>query len=441
MTDTTAEQIADEMERTRAATLRLFDLARDERVLHRSPGFGFRPIIWHLAHIGVFEGYWLLQKLRGEPPADARYERLFDPIATPREESKNLPTRREMEDYLAGVRRRTLDALAGTRLDAADPLTADAYVFRLVIEHEQQHQETLLYLLQMLDPSQKTRPATFVEDAVHAPRSSEIDAAAEEMLTVPSGAFELGASGRAFAYDNERPAHEVFVSEFRIDRLPTTNAEYAAFVAEGGYERREFWSEEGWTWREREGWSHPLYWTRGAADGVWMEQTMFETRPLAPRHPVTGVSWYEAEAYARFRGKRLPTEAEWERASAWDDASKTRRRYAWGDSAPDGARCNFDSLFWGTTPVGSFPASASAAGCLDASGNVWEWTANAFDGFPGFEPFPYPEYSQTWFDGDHRVLKGGSWATGASVLRASFRNFFRRQFRIAFAGVRCAADA
>ncbi|HEV2704881.1 MAG TPA: SUMF1/EgtB/PvdO family nonheme iron enzyme [Pyrinomonadaceae bacterium] len=449
MPDTPAAQIAREMESARAATLRLFDLVPDERVLHRSPGFGFRPIIWHLAHIGVFEGYWLLQKLRGEPPADARYERVFDPIATPREESKNLPTRREMEDYLTSVRRRALDALAEARLDSANPLLTDAYVFRLVIEHERQHQETLLYLLQMLDPSQKRRPtaaATFVEDEVHADTASDREAQ-EEMLSVPAGAFELGASGRAFAYDNEQPAHEVFVREFRIDRLPATNAEFAAFVAEGGYERREFWSEEGWTWRMKEGWTHPLYWRRDGVCGAggdvegWTEQTMFETRPLAPRHPVTGISWYEAEAYARFRGKRLPTEAEWERAVAWDEARRTRRRYAWGDAAPDGARCNFDALFWGTTPVGSFPAGASATGCLDATGNVWEWTADPFDGFPGFEPFPYPEYSQTWFDGDHRVLKGGSWATGASVLRASFRNFFRRQFRIAFAGVRCAADA
>ena len=168
---------------------------------------------------------------------------------------------------------------------------------------------------------------------------------------------------------------------------------------------------------------------------------MFDVGPIEPRHPVVGVSWYEAEAYARFRGKRLPAEAEWEKAASWDAARGRKRRHAWGDAAPTDALCNSELRRWGTTPAGAFPDGASFYGCLDMTGNVWEWTADAFDAFPGFEPFPYPEYSQIWFDGDHRVLKGGSWATSASVLRASFRNFFRRHFRIAFAGIRLAEDA
>lgn len=167
---------------------------------------------------------------------------------------------------------------------------------------------------------------------------------------------------------------------------------------------------------------------------------MFGEEPLPPAHPVTGVSWYEAEAYARFAGKRLPTEAEWERAASWDDAHARKRLFAWGDDEPTTSICNFDLRFWGTTPVGAFPAGASARGCLDMTGNVWEWTSSKFAGYPNFRAFPYPEYSEVWFDEDHRVLKGGSWATSASVLRTSFRNFFRRHFRIAFAGIRCAAD-
>ncbi|HEX8151158.1 MAG TPA: SUMF1/EgtB/PvdO family nonheme iron enzyme, partial [Pyrinomonadaceae bacterium] len=161
---------------------------------------------------------------------------------------------------------------------------------------------------------------------------------------------------------------------------------------------------------------------------------------LRPAHPVTGVSWHEAEAYARFSGKRLPTEAEWEKAASWDASRSAKRRYAWGDDEPDARRCNSGGRLWGTTPVGAFPEGASHYGCLDMTGNVWEWTSTPFEGFPGFEPFPYPEYSAEWFDGDHRVLKGGSWATSPSVLRTSFRNFFRRPFRIAFAGLRLAED-
>ncbi|HEX8290138.1 MAG TPA: SUMF1/EgtB/PvdO family nonheme iron enzyme [Pyrinomonadaceae bacterium] len=428
-----AERIALELEEARAETLRIFDLA-EESVLHRSPGFGYRPIIWHLAHTGVFESYWLLQKLCGQAPPDARYERVFDPIRTPREESKDLPSRREMEDYLRRVRGGVLEALGRFDFDDADPLKDGGYIFQLVLEHERQHQETLLYLFQLLDPSEKTRPGP----APPAPPEGTT-AAAGEMVSIPAGAFLMGAPRGPFAYDNERPAHEVTVSAFRIARAPVTNGEYARFVEERGYERREFWTGEGWAAREREGWRCPLYWRREG--GAWVERRMFEEGELKVEHPVTGVSWYEAEAYARFAGRRLPTEAEWERAASWDEPGGPKRRYAWGDEEPDSERANFGGRLWGTTPAGSHPRGATPAGCLDMNGNAWEWTSTPFQGFPGFEPFPYPEYSAEWFDGDHRVLKGGSWATRPSVLRTSFRNFFRRPFRIAFAGLRLAEDA
>ncbi|HEX8560457.1 MAG TPA: SUMF1/EgtB/PvdO family nonheme iron enzyme [Pyrinomonadaceae bacterium] len=433
-----AEQLARAFEETRARTLRIFDLA-DERELRRSPGFSYRPLLWHLAHIGVFEAYWLLQKAQGLPAPDAAYERVFDPIRTPREESKDLPSRREMEGYLGRVRGGVLAHLERADFADPDPLKAGGYLFRLVLEHELQHQETLLYLFQMLDPSKKTRP-----DGPAPPPPAETTAAGGPMVSVPAGAFVMGAVWDSFAYDNERPAREVSVPPFRIARAPVTNGEYARFVEEGGYRRREFWDEEGWARREQEGWERPLYWRRDGARG-WVERRMFEEGALPEDHPVTGVSWFEAGAYARFAGKRLPTEAEWERAASWDAALGVKRRFAWGDGEPDaepGApRAAFGATAWGTAPAGAFPAGASPEGCLGMTGNVWEWTSTPFEPFPGFRAFPYPEYSEVWFDGDHRVLKGGSWATSAPVLRTSFRNFFRRPFRIAFAGLRLAEDA
>lgn len=446
MIDSQAEEIATALEAARANTLRLFDLVAREEDLRQSPGFGFRPVLWHLAHIGVFEGYWILQRVRGDQPLDALYERIFDPIATPREESKNLPARREMENYLSRVRGEVLRHLERARFDDTHPLLRrDAYAFRLILEHEQQHQETLAYLLHLLDPAKKKRPAEgMARNQVGIEPPSQVGASSpppHDMVEIPAGEFVMGADEDAFAYDNERPAHAVLVPAFKLDRLLVSNENYARFVAEGGYERREWWGDEGWAWREREHWSHPLYWRRDGDE--WLERTMFNERPLARHHPVTGVSWYEAEAYARFAGKRLPTEAEWERAASASPGGaglRHKRRYAWGDEPPSEVRCNFDLRFWGTTPVDSFPAGTSADGCLDLTGNLWEWTSDKFSGYPGFEPFPYPEYSAEWFDEDHRVLKGGSWATTASVLRTSFRNFFRRHFRIAFAGIRCAAD-
>jgi iron(II)-dependent oxidoreductase len=430
-----AKAMAALMQAARADTLELFDLA-SEADLHDSPGFGFRPIVWHLAHIGVFEAYWLLQKLNGESAPDERYERIFDPISTPREESKNLPSRREMEDYLSGVRERALRVLDEVRPDDSNPLLRDGYLFQLVLQHEYQHQETLCYLLHLLPASKKAKP---VLDAARSFVPALPVSPSPEMVAIEAGPFARGATDGVFAYDNELPRHTLNLPSFKIDKLLTTNAEYASFIKEGGYNRRELWSDEGWAWREREDWQAPLYWQQ--EDETWRARNFFDDCSVEPQHPVTGISWYEAEAYARFRGKRLPTEAEWEKAASWDAANEKSRRYAWGDEEATPALCNFNNHYWGTTAVGSFPNGASPYGCLDMTGNVWEWTSDAFAGYPGFKAFPYTEYSEVWFDGDHRVLKGGSWATRAPILRNSFRNFFRRHFRIGFAGFRCAIDA
>lgn len=434
LTKATAGELASQMEAARRSTLAIFDLA-DESVLHQSPGFGFRPIIWHLAHIGVFEAYWLLQKLNGEPPPDERYELIFDPIRTPRESSKDLPSRAEMEKFLVGVRERVLEVLDHSHLDSDDPLRRDGYLFRLVLEHEYQHQETLLYLFQMLAPELKKRPEGWNSN----PTALSSSRPPPEMISIPAGPFQQGGAGSGFVYDNELPAHQVEVPGFRLDRHQTTNADYEEFIADGGYSRREFWSDEGWAWRDHENITHPLYFIQQGAK--WAVRTMFEDAVLLANHPVSGISWHEAGAYARYRGKRLPTETEWEKAAARESVEAQNRRFAWGDGVPNIIRCNFNNEVWGTSPVDAHPAGETPAGLAEMTGNVWEWTSTPFAGYSGFQPFPYPEYSQEWFDGDHRVLKGGSWATRSPVLRNSFRNFFRRHFRIAFAGIRLAEDA
>lgn len=435
MSDQLKEDIAQQMTAARVDTLRLFDLV-EEKHLHDSPGFGFRPIIWHLAHIGVFEAYWLIQKLEGKCAPDERYERIFDPINTPREESKNLPTRAEMEAFLTRVREQVFDYLGSAGFETNDRFLCDAYVFRLVLEHEYQHQETLTYLLHMLDPSLKTNSEQ--KEGRGGSVSSKSFSAAREMVLVDAGPFEKGSIWGSFAYDNELPAYTIDLPAFRIDRLLTTNEEYAHFVDERGYETREWWSDEGWEWRRQESWTCPLYWSNDGES--WRIQTLFEDKVWEPEHPVAGVSWYEADAYARFMNKRLPTESEWEKAASWDSTTNRKRRFAWGNQEPTSLLCNFHAQFLGTTAVGSFPDGASGYGVLDMTGNVWEWTSDSFAGYPEFKYFPYPEYSEIWFDGDHRVLKGGSWATRAPILRTSFRNFFRRHFRIAFAGIRLAED-
>jgi ergothioneine biosynthesis protein EgtB len=426
------EEMTRLMQESRAVTHQLlFEVVQAEKDLRRQPAPGFRPILWHLGHVGAFESYWILQRAKGDASISPHYDLIFDPIKTPKDDSLNLPPVAEIEEYLMRVRRDVLNYLFNTKTDNSNPLLRDGYIFFMVLEHEYQHQETLLYLLQMLDPELKRQP----EQAEGRTGSTELRT---EMILVPGGELEIGSVGYPFAYDNEQPPHRVELADFLIDKYPVTNGEYVDFLTAGGYQTRSLWSEAGWKWKEENNITQPLYWSFD--DGVWRVREMFSNDELKPNHPVTGVSWHEAEAYARFVGKRLPTEAEWEKAASWNPQTQTNQRFSWGDELPDVSHANFAIQRWGTTPVDAFESTPSSYGCVDMIGNVWEWTATVFDGYPGFKPFPYKEYSELWFDGDHRVLKGGSWATRSPILRCSFRNFWRPQFRIAFAGFRCAKD-
>ena len=419
--------------KNRARTFQLFDITTSEEVLQRAPLPGFRPILWHLAHMGAFEGYWILQRALGEPSVNPRYDVIFDPIKTPRENLTRLPARSEMEAYLAQTRERVERVLDGSEQrvgqsrNGDSTLLANGYVFDLVLEHERQHQETVAYLLNQLALSDK-RPGAPAPQGKRRYGPSEVH--------VPRLRVRVGGHSGLFEYDNELPAHDVELGPFRIDRDLATNAEYAEFIEAGGYGKRDWWSVDGWAWKEKEAVTSPLGWS----GPPWCERRFYDEGPLREDAPVSGVSWYEADAFARSRGKRLPTEFEWEAAAAWDPSSGRTRIFAWGDDPFSPARANAATTNWATTPVGSFPGGDSALGLGDASGNVWEWTSSAFEGYPGFRPYPYPEYSELWFDGDHAVARGGSWFTSPQLLRASFRNFFRRSFRLGFLGIRCARN-
>jgi ergothioneine biosynthesis protein EgtB len=436
------DAIAETMRESRAFTRAMFDVVIAESDLRRPPADGFRPILWHLGHVGAFESYWILQRIKGDPTFAPRYDVVFDPIQTPREDANNLPPIVEIESYLARVREEVLRFMQAIRDDQSHPLLRDGYIFNLVIEHEYQHQETLAYLLQLLAPELKRGVRSWNAEgpAPHSALSTQ-HSALNEMVYIPGGPFEMGGRGYPFAYDNEQPPHMVELDGFRMDRYPVTNGEYAEFIAAGGYAIRSLWSDAGWEWKEKNAVEAPLYWSRKDGQARWQVREMFNEDEMRADHPVAGVSWHEAMAYARFAGKRLPTEAEWEKAASWDATSQTKRRFSWGDDPASPSVANYNFAHWETTPVSTHSAGASAYGCVDMSGNLWEWTATVFDGYPGFAVYPYPEYSELWFDGDHRVLKGGSWATRLPLLRCSFRNFWRPGFRIAFAGFRCAADA
>ena len=241
-------------------------------------------------------------------------------------------------------------------------------------------------------------------------------------IEIPGGEFYMG-SDAAEALDNERSRHLCYLEAYSIDRYPVTCGQYRDFMESGGYQNPDWWSADGWKWLQSAKVDRPLYWSEN---------------PAFNNHPVCGVSWYEAEAFCNFIGKRLPSEAEWEKAASWDATNQTYRIYPWGEEQPNGSLCNHGNNIANTSPVDAFPKGASAAGCWDMLGNVWEWTASTFDAYPGFESYPYRGYSQVYFDGEHRVLKGGSWATFPQALRSSFRNWYYPGVRQIIAGFRCA---
>jgi iron(II)-dependent oxidoreductase len=303
----------------------------------------------------------------------------------------------------------------------------------MILQHEYQHNETMLQTMQL----KRGLP-------YRAPRAYEIPSASlvipdGAMVRFPGGRVTIGTDDRSQAYDNERPRFDVTLAPFMIDAAAVRNGEYERFMADGGYERRELWSEAGWAWLQENGECAPKYWFR-ESDG-WHTRVMDRVGPIDPNRPVCHVCFYEAEAYAHWVGKRLPTEYEWEAAASWDPATARARAYPWGDAPATPQLANVDQLSFDTAPIGSYPRNISPLGCYGMIGDVWEWTSSDFHGYPGFEAFPYPEYSEVFFGSEYKVLRGGSWATRPGAVRNTFRNWdypIRRQI---FSGFRCARDA
>jgi iron(II)-dependent oxidoreductase len=384
------------------------------------------PLVWDLGHIAAFEDLWLVHRLGGEPMLRGDLADVYDAFETPRAGRGELPFLgpAEAREYLDAVRTR---AVAVLERDGA----GDGWIPELIIRHEHQHTETMLQTLELARlQGFEPQPATASDPGAQL--------TGLEFVEVPGGECTIGADDDGFAYDNERPRHRASVRDYRIGRTPITNAAWLAFVEAGGYERREWWSAGGWAFKQAHKITRPQGWT---AD-LRSQWRLGRLAPLAADHPVVHVSWFEADAFARAHAVRLPTETEWERAATWDQRPGVARRYPWGDDPPvPGVHANLDQLSGGTAAVGRSDAGAAPSGCRGMLGDVWEWTSSRFDGYPGFVADPYREYSEVFFGGHYRVLRGGSWATRARVATPTFRNWDLPQRRQIFAGVRVAADA
>jgi gamma-glutamyl hercynylcysteine S-oxide synthase len=391
------------------------------------------PLIWDYGHIGNYEELWLLQKAHGKMLSKRELYDMYDASLHPREErpSLSLLDRKDADLYLDAVRKAVLETLEEADFDGNDPLLRDGFVYNMIVQHEAQHNETMLQTLQ-LKRGEGYKPEPSVELPVG-------KAPEREMVPILGGEFVMGTDDHAFALDNERNAHVVDLPDFLIDTTPVTNKAFVEFVEDEGYERRELWDERGWEYIKEEGITEPKHWYQPEPHSWWTERFGFD-EPLNLAAPVVHVSWYEADAYARWADKRLLTEEEWEKAASWDPETGTRRLYPWGDEPPTLASANLDQLAFRPAEVGAYPRGASAYGVLGMIGDVWEWTASDLYAYPGFEAFPYREYSEIFFGPGYKVLRGGSWATRPAAIRNTFRNWdypIRRQL---FAGFRCAKD-
>lgn len=413
------EEVAARLHEARERTFELVAPLSDDD-LHRQHDPLMSPIIWDLGHIAHFEELWLVRNLEGavqfgEMPG------IYNPFEHPRKVrgKLQLPSLEECRELMGEIRSRVLRRLEEIDFTSADELLRDGYVYNMVLQHEYQHGETILQTLQLKQGMPYRAPRKY-----KAPGRADTRKRGE-MVRFPGGRVVMGTEDRRAAYDNERAAHGRELAPFSIDVFPVTNADYLEFMRAGGYQARSLWSDAGWAWLQEAQVNSPKYWMNDGDD--WCVRTMDRVESVRPDLPVCHVCYHEAEAFARFVGKRLPTEFEWEAAAS-------------GTPAAAHETANVDQLSFGAAPIGGYPNNWSSLGCYGMIGDVWEWTSSDFLPYPGYKTFPYPEYSEVFFGNEYKVLRGGSWATRPEVARATFRNWdypIRRQI---FSGFRCARD-
>lgn len=425
-----------------STTDRLFRLVR-ERAFLEKPIAWRHPFVFYAGHLPAFSWNQICGGILGWKSLNAYFDDLFcrgiDPDVDTGEchwhpeAPDEWPALKAVFDYRDRVRGAILEAVeAVPRARSEDVMAQDGRVFEMVLEHEFMHQETLLYMVQELSGGEKIRPVPAPRYALHA-------ATPCRPIEIPAGAARLGArfSELSFGWDNEFSETVIDVPDFTIDSMPVTNGEFLEFVQSGAYDDERFWRPEDWSWKEREGRRGPSFWSNEA--GEWLYRSLFDVFPLAK---VAGWPVYaslaEARAYAAWRGKRLPSEAEFHRA-AFTGPRGGDSGHPWGDRAPSPGDGNFDLVDWAPVPAGAYPAGASRWGVGELVGNGWEWTDTPFAPFPGFAPYMtgYPDYSKDFFDGKHFVLKGASWATPRGLVRPTFRNWYQAHYPYVFAKFRC----
>ena len=423
--------LLEQFDQTRNRTLELVKtLEKDDFVVQTA--FYMSPPKWHIGHVS-----WIYEAIMSK--IDENYEfyskefseylnSYYQQFGTPKDKGRrgivSRPTLEQIFEYFSMINQRVKDFIQTQDMDEAQ-----TRLITMGFHHECQHQELLVYDLQHLLAGEY-RPVKKTE----APVASQVN---QKSILVKGGLYNLGYDGNEFCYDIELPEHKVYLNDYKIDSLPVTNEEYLKFIEDGGYKDYKYWLSDGWEKVKENEWESPMYWEK--IDGVWHTSDFAGRRKINPKEPVCHVSFYEASAYCKWAGKRLPTEAEWEKAALWNEEKQQKLLFPWGNESPSEKTANLlESHLWKCSEVGAYPEGKSSAGCYQMMGDVWEWTSSEFVGYPGFKT-GFDEYNDKWFT-NQKVLRGGSFGTPTMSIRGSYRNFFRLDERWLFSGFRCAQD-
>ena len=413
------QQLAEQLRNARQRTLDLVDGLRYEQLMGPRKLSTINPLPWEIGHTAYFHELWCLRHRHHLESFLDNADALFDSINIAHDTRWELPVPPlvEIKQYMSHV----LDKEVELLLDENEN-EEDVYLYRYALFHEDMHTEAFTYTRQTLCyPAPTLHPE---------PVTAEAAGSLEGDASVPACDYLLGARpGDGFCFDNEKWAHPVKVEAFEIARAPVTNQQYLEFVEAGGYTNSDLWDEDGWNWRQQRELNHPVYWRK--EKGKWQMRRFDQWHPLADYQPVIHVSWHEAQAWCRWAGRRLPTEAEWELAASGPD----KHTYPWGEELPTSQQVNMDSRTLGCIDVAALPDSDSIYGCRQMIGNVWEWTDTTFAPYPGFTPDMYDEYSTPLFN-ITRVLRGGAWPTRSRMLRNTWRNYYGPDRNDVFAGFR-----
>jgi len=423
--------LIEQFRETRARTLELVKtLEKDDFVIQTA--FFMSPPKWHIGHVS-----WIYEAIISKLDKDYEFyskefseylNSYYQQFGTPQDKGlrgiSSRPTVDQIFQYFNTINQRVEKFIESKSLSENE-----IKLITIGFHHECQHQELLVYDLQHL-LAEQYRPTRKNE----IPKQESVE---KKSVHIKGGLYTMGYNGDDYCYDIELPEHKVYLNDYKIDAYPITNQQFMEFIKDGGYENYKYWLSDGWEKVKANKWKAPMYWEK--IDGEWNVRDFLGIRKINPNQPVCHVSFYEADAYCKWAGKRLPTEAEWEKAACWNEEKQEKTTFPWGNELPTEDKCNLlESYFWGCSEIGSFPNGASHLGCQHMIGDVWEWTASEFTGYPGFKT-GFDEYNDKWFT-NQKVLRGGSFGTPKMSIRSSYRNFFRLDERWLFSGFRCAED-